>query len=80
MLNIAMDITIINHIDANLICDAISQLQLAGIWFGTLDFVDYRINVTQANIQLVVIKNGFEENFDFISFKEFEEFIKNMDN
>ena len=70
----------INQMDANLICDAISQLQLAGIWFGTLDFVDYRISVTHANIQLVMIKNGFEENFDFTSFKEFEEFIKYMDN
>ena len=50
MLNIAIDITMINHMDANLICDAISQLQLAGIWFGTFDFVGYRINVTQANI------------------------------
>ena len=80
MLNIEMDITMINHMDANLICDAISQLQLAGIWFGTLDFVGYRINVTQANIQLIMIKNGFEENFDFTSFKEFEEFIKYMDN
>jgi hypothetical protein len=80
MLNIAIDITMINHMDANLICDAISQLQFVGIWFGTLDFVGYRINVAQANIQLVVIKNGFEENFNFTSFKEFEEFIKYMDN
>lgn len=46
MLNIEMDITMINHMDANLICDAISQLQLAGIWFGTLDFVGYRINAS----------------------------------
>ena len=70
----------ISYTDATLICDAISQLQLAGIWVANLDFVGYRINVTQANIQLVVIKNGFEENFDFTSFKEFEEFIKYMDN
>ena len=70
----------IPHIIANLICDAISQLQLAGVWFGTLDFVGYRINVTQSNIQLIMIKDGFEENFDFTSFKEFEEYIKYMDN
>lgn len=66
--------------DANLICDAISQLQLADICFAVLDFDDYRINVTQSNIQLIMIKDGFEENFDFTSFKEFEEYIKYMDN
>ena len=70
----------ISHMDANLICDAISQLQLADICFAVLDFDDYRINVTQSNIQLIMIKDGFEENFDFTSFKEFEEFIKYMDN
>lgn len=69
----------ISYTDATLICDAISQLQLAGIWVANLDFVGYRIFMTQTNIQLVMINNGFEENFDFTSFKEFEEYIKYME-